>query len=60
VLLLHGDSSPFIPVSVMADLKSRLPDARLQVFAHARHGLPFSHAKECARVLRGFLEDSGP
>jgi pimeloyl-ACP methyl ester carboxylesterase len=27
VLLLHGDSSPFIPVAVMADLRTRLPDA---------------------------------
>jgi pimeloyl-ACP methyl ester carboxylesterase len=60
VLLMHGDSSPFIPVPVMADLKSRLADARLQVFAHARHGLPFSHARECSRMLRAFLdEDTG-
>jgi pimeloyl-ACP methyl ester carboxylesterase len=59
VLLLHGDSSPFIPVAVMADLKSRLLDARLQVFAHARHGLPFSHGKECAQTLRRFLEEVG-
>jgi pimeloyl-ACP methyl ester carboxylesterase len=59
VLLLHGDSSPFIPVPVMADLKSRLADARLHVFAHARHGLPFSHAKECAQVLRDFLDEVG-
>ena len=57
VLLLHPDSSPFIPVAVMADLKSRLADARLQVFAHARHGLPFSHATECAQALRRFLEE---
>ena len=57
VLLLHGDSSPFIPVAVMADLRTRLPDARLQVFAHAKHGLPFSHAKACAQTLRGFLDD---
>lgn len=57
VLLLHGDSSPFIPVPVMADLKSRLADARLQVFGHARHGLPFSHAQECASALRRFLEE---
>jgi pimeloyl-ACP methyl ester carboxylesterase len=57
VLLLHGDSSPFIPVAVMADLRERLPDARLQVFAHARHGLPFSHAAECAAVLRRFLDE---
>jgi pimeloyl-ACP methyl ester carboxylesterase len=57
VLLLHGDSSPFIPVAVLADLKAKLTDARLQIFAHARHGLPFSHAGECAQTLRGFLED---
>jgi pimeloyl-ACP methyl ester carboxylesterase len=58
VLLLHGDSSPFIPVGVMADLKARLPNARLQVFAHAKHGLPFSHARECSQLLRAFLEES--
>ena len=58
-LLLHGDSSPFIAPGVLADLKSKLADARLQVFAHARHGLPFSHAKECAQMLRRFLEEVG-
>jgi pimeloyl-ACP methyl ester carboxylesterase len=60
VLLLHADSSPFIPVAVMADLKSRLPDARLQIFAHAKHGLPFSHARECAQALRRFLDEVSP
>ena len=57
VLLMHGDSSPFIAPAVMADLKSKLADARLQVFAHARHGLPFSHATACAQTLRRFLEE---
>jgi len=57
-LLMHGDSSPFIPVSVMADLKSKLPDARLQVFARAKHGLPFSHAAACAQTLRRFLDET--
>ena len=56
VLLLHGDSSPFIPVGVMADLHVRLPDSRLQVFAGARHGLPFSHSAACAQIVRTFLE----
>lgn len=56
-LLLHPDGSPFIPVPVMADLHARLPGARLQVYAHARHGLPFSHAKSCGRVYRRFLKD---
>lgn len=58
-LLLHPDGSPFIPVAIMADLLSRLPDARLNVYAHARHGLPFSHATECSQALRAFL-DSQP
>lgn len=56
VLLLHGDSSPFIPVAVMADLHALLPQSRLKVFPRARHGLPFSHGRECAETLRGFLE----
>ena len=56
VLLMHGDSSPFIPVAVMADLRAKLADARLQVFAHAKHGLPFSHANACAQTLRTFLD----
>jgi len=59
VQLMHGDSSPFIPVNVMADMHLALPDSRLQIFAHARHGLPFSHARECAGVLRGFLDARG-
>lgn len=55
VLLLHGDSSPFIPVAVMAELQSLLPGSRLKVFPRARHGLPFSHGRECAETLREFL-----
>lgn len=56
VLLLHGDASPFIPVSISASLLAGLPDGRLQVFARARHGLPLSHGSECAQVLRTFLD----
>ena len=44
----------------MADLRERLADAQLRVFARARHGLPFSHAGECARELVGFLEALPP
>ena len=60
VLLLHPDSSPFIPVETMAELKRALPDARLQVFAHARHGLPFSHAAECAAAVAEFVDRAFP
>jgi pimeloyl-ACP methyl ester carboxylesterase len=60
VLLLHPDSSPFIPVDVMAALQRALPDARLQVFAHARHGLPFSHGAECAAAVARFIDRHTP
>jgi pimeloyl-ACP methyl ester carboxylesterase len=56
-LLLHPDASPFISVSVMAELAQSLPNATLQVIAGARHGLPFSHAKDCAGRFRRFLDD---
>ena len=58
VLLMHGDASPFIPVGVMVAMHEALPDSRLQVFAHARHGLPFSHARQCAASLREFLDSA--
>lgn len=55
VLLLHPDASPFIPVPVVAALHAGLPDAELHVFGHAKHGLPFSHGRQCALRLRRFL-----
>jgi pimeloyl-ACP methyl ester carboxylesterase len=54
-LLLSPESSPFIPVEVMAGMRAKIPHAELQVFAHAKHGLPLSHGARCARVLRDFL-----
>jgi pimeloyl-ACP methyl ester carboxylesterase len=55
-LLLHPDGSPFIPVRIMAELHRLLPNSELNVIGHARHGLPFSHAKRCASLLRTFLD----
>ena len=55
-LLMHPDGSPFIPVPVMAELHRLLPKAELNVIGHARHGLPYSHAKQCASLLRTFLD----
>jgi pimeloyl-ACP methyl ester carboxylesterase len=56
VLILHPDGSPFIPVSVTAQLYAALPDAELHIFGHSKHGLPFSHGGECAAMLRRFLD----
>jgi len=57
VLLMHPDSSPFVPVPVMADLYERIPNACLKIIPGAKHGLPFSHANECSRTLRQFLDE---
>lgn len=56
VLLLHGDSSPFIPTTVTADLHAGLPRSEVQIFPHAKHGLPLSHGDACGRALRAFLD----
>jgi pimeloyl-ACP methyl ester carboxylesterase len=55
VLLLHPDGSPFIPVSVAAEMHRLLPNAELNVFGRARHGLPFSHGAQASALLRSFL-----
>jgi pimeloyl-ACP methyl ester carboxylesterase len=63
LLLLHPDDSPFIPVPVMAVLRSLVPGARLNVIGQARHGLPFSHSGPCSDLLEAFLTklaDDGP
>jgi len=56
VLLLNGDSSPFIPVTMTADLHSRLSNSQMRIIVHAKHGLPVSHAAECAAHARVFLD----
>jgi pimeloyl-ACP methyl ester carboxylesterase len=60
VLILHPDGSPFIPVEAAVQLYRELPDAELHVFGHAKHGLPFSHGRESAAVLRRFLDRRFP
>lgn len=54
-LLLSPDNSPFIPARIMQSMHDAIPDSELQVFAHSRHGLPFSHGAACANVLAEFL-----
>jgi pimeloyl-ACP methyl ester carboxylesterase len=54
-LLLSPDDSPFIPAAIMHHMHDSIPVSEVQVFAHSRHGLPFSHGEACARVLADFL-----
>ena len=55
VLLMHPDSSPFIPLEIPVQLKSGLPDAELMVIPGARHGIALSHAHQCAGAVADFI-----
>ena len=54
-ILFSPQSSPFIPLEVMAAMRAAIPGSELQVFAHSKHGLPLSHGRACADTLAAFL-----
>jgi 3-oxoadipate enol-lactonase len=51
------DSSPFIAPSHGAEMRALVPNSRLRVVPHAKHGLPFSHARGEAEHLLAFLAE---
>lgn len=55
LLVMHPDASPFVPLSAYDALDTLCPGAELAVFAGVRHGLPFSHGRQCAERLLQFL-----
>ena len=58
MVLLPGDS-PFVSTAMYDDLPRWLPKARRHVFPGVRHGLPFSHGRQCALLLREFIDHQG-
>jgi pimeloyl-ACP methyl ester carboxylesterase len=56
LLILAPDSSPFVSVQQATELTQLVPHAELCVFPGVRHGLPFSHAEQAARVTADFLD----
>lgn len=55
-LLLAGEASPFVPLDMQREIAGLIPGSELQVIAGARHGVVFSHARECARMLEAFID----
>ncbi|MFN3746366.1 MAG: hypothetical protein ACK4TL_16815 [Hyphomicrobiaceae bacterium] len=45
------------PAAAPAAKPALVPNARLRVVPHARHGLPFSHARSEAEALVAFLAE---
>ena len=56
LLILMPDRSPFVPARLAAELAELVPQAELCTFPGVRHGLPFSHAAECAARTAAFIE----
>jgi 3-oxoadipate enol-lactonase len=54
-LVLHPDSSPFIPLPMALELHARIPRSEIRIFPGARHALAHTHAVACASALREFL-----
>jgi len=57
VLLIHPDSSPFLPVSIPAEIHSLLPNSQLMVIPHAKHAIACSHANEGAKAFLHFIDN---
>lgn len=58
-LLIAPDSSPFVPLDIPAEIHHLIATSEVTVFPKTRHGLPFSHAADCAKTLLSFLERNG-
>ena len=56
LLILMPDRSPFVTARMGVDLLERVPHAALAMMPQSRHGLPFSHGKECGERLAEHLD----
>lgn len=59
VLVMAADGSPYVTVDIARAMQRLIPGAELRIIPHARHGIPFSHAEECARSCVAFLRRNG-
>ena len=55
-LILHPDSSPFLPVEVPEGAHKLVAKSELHIFRAAKHGIAFSHAHESALLVKNFID----
>lgn len=56
LLILMPDRSPFVTARMGVDLLERVPTANMAMIPRTRHGVPFSHGRECAERLVGHID----
>jgi non-heme chloroperoxidase len=60
-LVVHGDLDASAPIELTARrTAAMLPDARLEVYAGAPHGLPLTHAPRLAQDIAAFARVAAP
>lgn len=59
-LLVAGGRDQITSMRMMEKMEARIPGARLEVFDHATHYLPFEFASRLADLLRKFLAETEP
>lgn len=58
ILLLVGEASPFVPVEAVIDIRQAIGEAAsLHVVSGARHGVIFSHTRDCVEAVERFIAD---
>jgi pimeloyl-ACP methyl ester carboxylesterase len=56
LLILMPDRSPFVTARMGVELLEHVPHAALAMIPGTRHGLPFSHGRDCGEHLARHLE----
>ena len=59
VLILAADASPYVTPEIATAMHRLIANSDLKIIPNSRHGLPFSHSKECAEALLAFLHRKG-
>jgi pimeloyl-ACP methyl ester carboxylesterase len=56
-LLVAGRRDPFTPLRMMEEMRTSIPDARLEIYERATHYLPIEYPARLSHDLRSFVRD---
>lgn len=54
-LVLHGRNDWVVPVSESEEMVQKIPNAKLNIFEHAGHGIPYDASEELIEQIRVFV-----
>ena len=54
--IMAADASPYVTAEIAAAMHRLIATSELQIFPNCRHGLPFSHGRQCVQALFEFYQ----